>query len=328
VDAERIAPYQPQALLKTQNRPMRATDWLLLVFLSVLWGATFFFIAIAVPEVPPFTLVLVRVGLAAAVLIPIVYLLGYRLPTTLAGWYPFIVQSILNNVVPFTLMVYGQQRIASALAAVLNATTPLFTLVIARFLAGEVLSANKLGGVLLGVAGVAILMGPEALNANASSVLGMLCILGTAFFYGLSALWMRRFREIPPLVTSAAQLSCSTVMLLPLAAFVDRFWLMSMPSTEALLALVGLAVLATALAYIVFFRISATAGPSNVMLVTLLIPITATLLGVLILGEAFTLGHAIGAVVIASGLVVIDGRLLARLLGRSPAAAPPTQPRP
>jgi drug/metabolite transporter (DMT)-like permease len=231
-------------------------------------------------------------------------------------------------VVPFTLMVYGQQRIASALAAVLNATTPLFTLVIARLVAGEVLTPNKLAGVLLGIAGVAILMGPEALTANAASVLGMLCVLGTAFFYGLSALWMRRLREIPPLVTSAAQLTCSTVLLLPLAAFVDRFWLLPMPSTEALLALAGLAVLATALAYIVFFRISATAGPSNVMLVTLLIPITATLLGVLILGEAFTPSHAIGALVIASGLIVIDGRLVTRVSGRAAAAATPTKPQP
>jgi drug/metabolite transporter (DMT)-like permease len=302
---------------------MRAADWLLLVFLSVLWGTTFFFIAIAVPEVPPFTLVLVRVGLAAAVLVPIAFLLGYRLPATLAGWYPFLVQSLLNNVVPFTLMVYGQQRIASALAAVLNATTPLFTLVVARLFAGEALTVNKLAGVLLGLAGVAILMGPEALNANASSVLGMACVLGSALFYGFSALWMRRLREIPPLVTSAGQLTCSTVMLLPMAAFADRFWLMPMPSTKALLALVGLAVLATALAYIVFFRISATAGPSNVMLVTLLIPITATLLGVLILGEAFTLSHAIGAAVIASGLIVIDGRLLQRLFGRTPATTRP-----
>jgi drug/metabolite transporter (DMT)-like permease len=292
---------------------MRAVDWLLLVFLSVLWGATFFFIAIAVPEIPPFTLVLARVGLAAAVLVPIVYVMGYRLPATPAAWYPFLVQSIINNVIPFTLMVYGQQRIASGLAAVLNATTPLFTLIVARLFAGEALTPSKLGGVLLGLAGVAVLIGPEALNANAASVIGMLCLLGTSLCYGISALWMRRFRHVPPLVTSASQLTCSTVLLLPLAAFADRFWLLPMPSTPALLAVLGLAVLATALAYIVFFRISASAGPNNVMLVTLLIPITATLLGVLVLKEALTLHQVAGAIVIASGLIVIDGRLLARL---------------
>lgn len=292
---------------------MRAVDWLLLVFLSVLWGATFFFIAIAVPEIPPFTLVLARVGLAAAVLVPIVYVMGYRLPATPAAWYPFLVQSIINNVIPFTLMVYGQQRIASGLAAVLNATTPLFTLIVARLFAGEALTPSKLGGVLLGLAGVAVLIGPEALNANAASVIGMLCLLGTSLCYGISALWMRRFRHVPPLVTSASQLTCSTVLLLPLAAFADRFWLLPMPSTPALLAVLGLAVLATALAYIVFFRISASAGPNNVMLVTLLIPITATALGVLVLKEALTLHQVAGAIVIASGLIVIDGRLLARL---------------
>src|SRR3990172_6872960 len=112
--------------------PMRTTDWLLLVFLSVLWGATFFFIAVAGPEMPPFTLVLARVGIAALVLLPLVFLVGQRLPAGLAGWQPFIVQAIINNVIPFTLMVYGQQRIASGLAAVLNATTPLFTLIVAR----------------------------------------------------------------------------------------------------------------------------------------------------------------------------------------------------
>jgi drug/metabolite transporter (DMT)-like permease len=294
---------------------MRAIDWLLLAFLSVLWGATFFFIAVANPEVPPFTLVLARVGIAALVLVPFVFVLGHRLPDSVAGWQPFVVQAIVNNVIPFTLMVYGQQRIASGLAAVLNATTPLFTLIIARLFAGDALTASKLAGVLLGVAGVGVLVGPEALSSNASSVIGMLCVLGAALSYGVSALWMRRLRHIPPLVSSAAQLTCSTAMLLPMALVIDRFWLLPNPGAPALLAVLGLAVFSTALAYIVFFRISATAGPGNVMLVTLLIPVTATALGVLVLGERLTGNQVAGALVIASGLVVIDGRLM-RWLGR------------
>jgi drug/metabolite transporter (DMT)-like permease len=292
---------------------MRTTDWLLLVFLSVLWGATFFFVAVASPEMPPFTLVLARVGIAALVLLPLVFLVGQRLPASLAEWQPFIVQAIINNVIPFTLMVYGQQRIASGLAAVLNAPTPLFTLMVARLFAGEVLTVSKVVGVVLGVAGVGVLVGPEALSSNASSVIGMLCILGGALSYAVSALWMRRLRHIPPLVSSAAQLTCSTAMLLPLAMAIDRFWLLPVPGAPALLAAVALAVVSTALAYIVFFRISATAGPANVMLVTLLIPVTATALGVLILGESLTGNQIAGALVIASGLVVIDGRLLPRL---------------
>jgi drug/metabolite transporter (DMT)-like permease len=292
---------------------MRTTDWGLLVLLSVLWGATFFFIAVANPHVPPFTLVLARVGLAALALVPLVFLMGMRLPVTAAGWWPFVVQAVFNNVVPFTLMVYGQHRIAGGLAAVLNATTPLFTLVVARLFAGEALSPSKLAGVLLGVAGVGVLVGPDALSSNASSMIGMLCILGASLSYGVSALWMRRLRHIPPLVTSAAQLTCSSAMLLPLAVAVDRFWLLPAPGMPATLAVLGFALLSTALAYIVFFRINATAGPTNVMLVTLLIPVTATLLGVLVLGEALASNQVAGALVIASGLLVIDGRLLARL---------------
>ena len=158
-----------------------------------------------------------------------------------------------------------------------------------------------------------MLVGPDALSSNASSMIGMLCILGGSLSYGLSALWMRRLRHIPPLVTSAAQLTCSSVMLLPLAVAVDRFWLLPAPGVPATLAVLGFALLSTALAYIVFFRINATAGPTNVMLVTLLIPVTATLLGVLVLGEALASNQIAGALVIASGLLVIDGRLLARL---------------
>jgi drug/metabolite transporter (DMT)-like permease len=292
---------------------MRTTDWILLALLSVLWGASFFFIAVANPHVPPFTLVLGRVGLAALALVSLVFLVGERLPTTVTGWWPFVVQAVVNNVIPFTLMVYGQHRIASGLAAVLNATTPLFTLVVARLFVGEALSASKLAGVVLGIAGVGVLVGPEALNSNASSAIGMLCILGAALSYAVSALSMRRLRQIPPLVSSAAQLTCSTAMLLPLAGAIDRFWLLPVPGWPATLAVLGLALLSTALAYIVFFRINATAGPTNVMLVTLLIPVTATLLGVLILGETLTSHQVAGALVITSGLLVIDGWLLERL---------------
>ena len=229
--------------------------------------------------------------------------------------------ALLNNVTPFTLMVYGQTRIASALAAVLNATTPLFTLLLARLFAGEPLSAAKLAGVGLGIAGVAVLMGPAALGVDTASAIGMLCILAGALSYGFAALWMRRLRGTPPLVSAAAQLMCSTVMLAPLAALVDRFWALPVPGATAMAAVVGLAVFSTALAYVVFFRINATAGPTNVMLVTLLIPVTATVLGVLILGEALAPNQIAGALIIASGLVVIDGRLLAWVARRQARAA-------
>jgi drug/metabolite transporter (DMT)-like permease len=291
---------------------MRAVDWILLAFLSVLWGGAFFFVGVAVAEVPPLTLVLARVGIAALALLTLLPLFGHRLPDTLAVWGLFVVQAILNNVIPFSLIAYGQTHIASGLAAVLNATTPLFTLIVMRLLAAEPLTANKIVGVAVGVAGVAVLMGPEVSNANVPSLIGMAAVLGAALSYGFSAFWMRRLRAIPPIVSSASQLLCSTAMLLPLAAFADRFWLLPMPGPAAGGAVIGLALFSTALAYIVFFRISAMAGPANVMLVTLLIPVTATALGVVVLGEALASNQIAGALIIASGLLIIDGRLLRR----------------
>jgi drug/metabolite transporter (DMT)-like permease len=249
-------------------------------------------------------------------LAPVASLLGLSLPRGLAAWRPYVVLAVLNNLVPFSLIVYGQTRIASGLASVLNATTPLFTLVVARVLAGEPLTAAKLGGVVLGVAGVGVLMGPDAVNADAAGILGMLCVLGAALSYGLSALWMRRLVGTPPLVSAEAQLICSTVMLLPLAGLVDRFWALPIPGATTIAAVLALAAFSTALAYIVFFRISATAGPSNVMLVTLLIPVSATALGVLVLGERLAAHQSAGALIIAAGLAVIDGRLLGWIAGR------------
>lgn len=305
---------------------MRTTDWLLLVLLSILWGGSFFFAAIAVHDIPPLTLVLARVALAAMLLAPVARKLGLSLPRSLAAWLPYVVLAVLNNLVPFSLIFYGQTQIASGLASVLNATTPLFALIVARILAGEPLTAAKLGGVVLGVAGVGVLMGPDVASADAAGLLGMLCVLGAALSYGLAALWMRRLKGTPPLVSAEAQLLCSAVMLLPLAGLVDRFWALPMPGATTIAAVLGLAAFSTALAYIVFFRISATAGPSNVMLVTLLIPVSATALGVIVLGERLAAHQIAGALVIASALLVIDGRLLGWVAGRRAQVSRRTRP--
>jgi drug/metabolite transporter (DMT)-like permease len=288
---------------------MRTAEWLLLAVLSLLWGATFFFAAIAVKEIPPLTLVLARVALAALLLVPIVHWLGHRLPGTARGWLPFAVMGLLSNVIPFSLLFYGQTQIASGLAAVLNATTPLFSLLVAWLFAGEPLKGRKLAGVALGIAGVAVLLGPEALSARAASVVGMLCVLGTALSNALAGQWGTRLRGVPPAVSAGTQLVCSTVILLPFAGVVDRFWLWPAPSWQALAAVAGLAVLSTAVAYVIFFRILAAAGPVNVMLVTLLVPVTGIALGVLILEETLLARQIVGALVIGSALLVIDGRI-------------------
>lgn len=292
---------------------MPLNQWLLLVFLSLLWGGSFLFIGMAVHELPLLTLVLARVGLAAIILVPVVYAVGLRLPASLRAWRPFMAMAFLNNIIPFLLIVRGQREIASGLASVLNATTPLFAVVLAHvFTSDERLTLPRLAGVLIGIAGVAVLVGPEALFGSPASLFGMILVLGAALSYGLSGLWGRRFKSTPPLVTAASQLTCSTLVLLPLALAIDRPWQLAAPSGPAIAAVIGLAVLSTALAYIVFFRVMAVSGPTNTMLVTLLIPVSAIAFGTLILGEVLLPRHIAGALVIGAALVVLDGRVLTR----------------
>jgi len=290
---------------------MSLTQWLLLLLLGVLWGGSFFFTAIAVKELPILTLVLARVALAALALLPVLWLAGLRLPRTLAEWSPFIGMSILNNVIPFLLIARGQQEIASGLASVLNATTPLWSVLLSHMMTSdEKLLLNKLFGVIVGITGVGILVGPEMLFGEQTTVIGMLCGLGGALFYGLSGIWARRLRGTPPLQTATCQLLASTVLLAPVTMWVDRPWSLPMPEWHVVAAVLGLALLTTALGYIVFFRILAVSGPTNAMLVTLLNPVTAIALGVFILGEILADRHIAGALVIGLALILIDGRVL------------------
>ncbi len=284
-------------------------DWFLLIVLSVLWAGSYFFAGVAVKELPPLTIVLARVGLAAAVLAPVHWMIVGRLPSSFAGWLPFIVMALLNNVIPFSLIVSGQTQIASGLASVLNATTPLFTALVLGFSGDEKLVARRILGVATGIAGVAILRGASFSLAD-SQAAGTLMCLGAALSYGFAGLWARRrLGGVAPLTSATCQLVSSSAMMLVLAGFVEQPWLLAAPSFPVWAALIGFAVLSTALAYIVFFNILERSGASNVMLVTLLIPVTAILLGHFVLGEPVIQREIIGALVIASSLLIIDGRL-------------------
>ncbi len=288
---------------------MRRQDWIELGLLSLLWGTTFFAVAVALKEVPPVTLVLARCAFAALLLVPVVWLMGQSLPKGRNTWGAFFVMAVLNNILPFTLIFYGQQYISSSLTSVLNGVTPLMSLLVARAFAGEQMPWNKFAGVFMVLAGVAILIGPEVANLNTMSALGMLAVVAAAFCYGLSGLWGRRFKGIPPIASAATQVTCSSILLFPLAALTDQFWTLPMPSLPTWGAILSLALLSTALAYIFFYRIMARAGSNNVMLVTLLIPVSAIALGVTFLGETLSVQQIIGATVIAVSLLVNDGRI-------------------
>src|SRR6195256_4642892 len=295
-----------------------ALDWSLLGVLSILWGGSFFFVAVSLQERPPLTIVFLRVALAAIILLPVLWIYRIRVPTGLAGWQPFFALALLNNVVPFSLIVMGQTYIPTGLASVLNATTPLFTVLVMAAAGDEKLHARRVAGVIVGLIGVIILHG-QSLDLEAGQSVGILLCLAAAFFYGLAALFARRkFLNSPPLATAAFQLTASSLVMAVVAAAVERPWQRPVPGVATWLAIVGSAALSTALAYIIFFRILRRAGSTNVMLVTLLIPVTAILLGYLVLGEAISLREIVGAVVIGSALLIIDGRVLQ--LFRNPVA--------
>jgi drug/metabolite transporter (DMT)-like permease len=289
---------------------MDERDWGLLVLLSILWGGSFFFTGVAVAELPPLTIVLARVAIAAVLLLPVLWGSGAKLPESLPGWVPFLVMGLLNNVIPFSLIVSGQTLIASGVASVLNATTPLFTVLVMAAGGDEPLAPGRVVGVLAGLAGVIILRG-ESLDIAGGQTLGMLLCLVAALSYGFSGLWgRRRLAGVPPLTAATCQLICSSVVMLALASVIERPWLLPAPSLQTWLALLATAALSTALAYVVFFRILARSGASNVMLVTLLIPLTAILLGHFLLGEPLEAREIIGALVIGGALLIVDGRAL------------------
>ncbi|MDA9439738.1 ABC transporter permease [Bradyrhizobium sp. CCBAU 51745] len=292
-----------------------ARDWSLLAVLSILWGGSFFFNGAALRELPPLTLVFLRVVLGAAMLLPLLRMQGIGFPKGVAGWTTFVAIGLLNNVIPFSLIAIGQTLVPSGLASILNATTPLFTVLVMAAAGEETLQARRVAGVALGIAGVIILRG-SGIETRSGQGIGILLCLGGALSYGFAALAARRLlKDSAPLGTAAFQLMASTVMMAIVAGVVEQPWRQPMPGLATWLAVLGLAALSTALAYIVFFQIIRRSGATNVMLVTLLIPVTAILLGWLVLGEPMSMHEIGGAIIIGSALIVIDGRAL-RVLQR------------
>lgn len=297
---------------------MPAAAWGLLLTLSVLWGGSFLFIRIAVVDMPTLTVVLVRVGLAAAVLLAFARLTGVALPRDGRSWRDYLVQGILNNIVPFVLIVWGQKTIGAGLASILNATTPIWTVIIAHFAtADEKLTGIKIAGTLTGLVGTILLFSPHITAKADAPLWALLLPVVAAISYGFAAIYARRFRGIAAPVTAAGQLTASTMLMLPVSLLVDRPWTLPWPPMDAVAAVLALAIISTALAYILYFRLIAMAGATNASLVTLLVPPSAILLGILLLGERLGWAEWAGMLVIGLGLVILDGRLVRRLAGRT-----------
>jgi drug/metabolite transporter (DMT)-like permease len=297
-----------------ENR-MNALTWGLLALLGLIWGGSFFFARIAVHDVPPLTLVFLRLSIAAIALH--IYIAGrFDIYATLkARWRQFVILGLINNAIPHALIFYGETRIGAGLAAVLNATTPIWTVLIANyFTSDEKLSPAKIAGCFTGFVGTIVLLGPSITMGSDVPLWAMLFPVLAAVSYGFAVTFGKRFKGIAAPVTAAGQLTASSLITLPFSLIADQPWGLTAPPLVSLLSILALALLSTAFGYILFFRIMALAGATNASLVTLLVPPGAILLGFLFLGERLDGMELAGMAMIGLGLLILDGRLYRRLV--------------
>ena len=303
------------------NQEMTGREWLILLILAVIWGGAFLFIGVAVRHVDPLTYVWLRLTIAAGAMLLFLKLRGERLGLPRQVWGSILLLALLNNALPFTLFGWGQTHIASGLASILNATTPIWGVLVAHlFTQDERMTPRKIAGVLLGFAGVATMIGPTLLANVGTDALAQLACIAAALCYAFAAVWARRFRRmgIAPMSVTTGQLTAGALMMLPMAMLVDQPWTQPLPPLSAWASIVALALLCTAFGYVLYFRLIETAGATNALLVTLLVPPFAILFGSLFLNEVLAPQDFIGLALIALGLAAIDGRLL-RLLSAGPA---------
>jgi drug/metabolite transporter (DMT)-like permease len=301
---------------------MGLAEWAMLLILSVVWGGAFFFYKLLDDAgLPPFTIVLGRVGIAALALLPVVALSRRAMPRSWRVWRALFVLGAFNNVIPFALIILGEKQIDSGLASVFNATTPIFAALIAHVMTrDEKLTPPRVAGVVLGIIGVVLLMGASALRGFSLTSAAQLACIGAAVVYGFGAVYARRFAALglDPLVLATGQLCASAVLALPLALGLEHPWtVLHGVGATTWLAWLGLALPSTALAFVLYFRILATAGATNAASVTFLVPVSAVLLGTLVLHERLAPSTVAGMAVIFLGLAVLDGRLLAALRART-----------
>jgi drug/metabolite transporter (DMT)-like permease len=280
-----------------------------LVLLSALWGASFIYIRVAVPALGPFVLVELRVGLAAVVLALCAALVG-RLPKLRGRWRQFALLGAVNVAIPFSLISAAEINLTASLAAILNSTTVMFTAVVAAVWMGDALTARKLVGVALGIAGVTVLVGWDPIAMNWVVALSVGAMLAASLAYALGSVYAKRtFADSPPLAIASGQLTAAAMLMVPLAAVSAPE---QSPSTIVVLSVLGLALPSTAVAYMLYFRLIANVGPTSTSTVTLLVPLFGLLFGVVLLDEPVGVGTLAGLVLILSSVILITGLGAAR----------------
>lgn len=293
------------------NRKLGPFEWGLLVTQSMLWGSSYIFQAVAIKEVPAPTIMAARLVPGVAILLLAAWITATKLPTTLAGWRPYLILGPLNTLIPTGLIIWGQKEVPSGLAAILTATTPLVGLFVVHLLThDEKLSVNKLLGVVIGIVGVTVLVGGAAIVGTGAALLSQLAILASTLLYSLAAVYAHRLVGEPPMRLATCQASSALLFSIPTALLIDHPWMLPVPSPAATASIVLMGTLSSGLAAIVHFTILRRSGPSNTFLVTLLLPLTPLILGAIFLEERLSPREFLGAAIIGLALIVIDGRAL------------------
>ncbi len=292
---------------------MSTGDWARLLLLGVIWGASFFFARIAVAQLPPLVLVFWRVAIAAVALHLYLALFGPSFRLALLRWRMLALLAVLNNVIPFSLIFIGQTELGAGVASVLNATTPFWTLVLVNALTrDEKLDARKIAGIALGIVGAAIMIGPGVLTSLGGAIWPKLALVGASISYAFALLVAKRLRDTPPAVIATGQMTASAAIMLPVTLLGFGPAAMTAAGPGVWAAVAALALVSTAFAYLLYFRLIADAGATNASLVTMIVPVSAILLGILFLGESLNASEACGIALIALGLLTIDGRIVAK----------------
>ncbi len=301
-------------------KAMTTQDWGLIAILSLIWGSAFFLIVVILRDMPANTMVFLRFALAIPPMLLWLRYTGEGLPMTAAIWRQFAILGALNIAIPLIIFTWGQSRIPSGLASVLNATTPLWGVIVAHFFTqNEKATPLRLVGVLTGFAGVGVMMGSGALSGAGENVMAQLACAGATLFYALAGVYALRMGDtgLSPMQIATGQVCTATLMMIPVVLLTETPWALPLPGMAALASLAILAVVGTSFAYLLYFRLIASAGASNALLIPLTIPPIAILMGALFLDEVILPQQMAGIALIAVGLLALDGRLFRRLAPRN-----------
>ena len=286
-------------------------DWIRLIILSLLWGGSYIWIEIALLTISPLMIVFFRVFMASIFLLSVCKILKLSFVINKRLFIIFLMMSLFNNIIPFNLIAWGQSQITASVSSILNATTPLFTVILANYWPkGEKATLNRIIGVVVGICGVSILMGFSFDDLN-NSIDGQIAILLASVSYAISVLFGKQIdSSIHPAISATMMLCISSIILMPIVIYMGVDFI-SVSKIESMIPLLGLSIFSTAVAYLIFYKLIKNIG-SNVMLVTLLMPISAIFMSIIFLGESIATQHIIGLILILIGLILVDGRILQR----------------